>query len=387
MTTRLLNRAAVSTAGAMLVLASGLIPAHARTPQSAPTWTVVGGWGSAGGDSQVWSVASPSSTTAFAAGSLCDMGCVTATLEVQQWHGATWSAITPPAGLTNPAAILGVLVTASSAQNAWVYPDLYQRTGSTSKFWTDALLWNGTKWTVTTFPQNSYVYTAVAFSRTNAWAFGTSGRTNAPFNSRYNGTAWKRVRLPGVPQVLSAVSASDMWAIGPTAKTATKPLLKQSDVVMHWTGSTWRTLALPAISKPAKDAVTPAAIVAFSPRDVWASFSIVTPSDSSTGLLEHWDGARWQRVRIPYPVYQVTSMAQDGQGGLWLVAQTNGNGTRAFYHLRDGSWSQQSMPAVTGGIIGSAGLSWVPGTKSLWASAIEEDTMGGNQGLILKYGS
>jgi len=36
---------------------------------------------------------------------------------------------------------------------------------------------------------------------------------------RYNGSAWRQVSAPGTPVVVSAVSANDMWAFGPSAKT------------------------------------------------------------------------------------------------------------------------------------------------------------------------
>ncbi len=385
-----LRRLAATAAAAVLAMTVGLIPAQAGdfaavsaagTPDS-PFWGLDAGWGAASGGSGVTSVASTSSTDAFAVGPICDLPCTPRNLAVRRWTGKTWTPIAAPAGLTGAASSLATaVVAASSAHNAWVFAQLDQSASSR----TDALRWNGKRWAVTKFPVLSQIRTAAAFSTKNAWAFGTVGPSAKPFNLRFNGRKWQQAKLPGDPQALSAPSSSDMWAIGPTTKTATKPQGKQALVAMHWTGSSWRKVAMPTVSKPAIDYVVPGSIVALSPNNVWESYGLGNAGTCCVfGGIEHWNGTTWHSVSIPLPVVRMTSMAQDGHGGLWMTVQTGGTAAQAFYHLSNGHWTQLLPPSFVNLTIVPGQLSWVPGTRLLWAGAIglEAD---GTEAVILRY--
>lgn len=139
-------------------------------------------------------------------------------------------------------------VAASSATNAWIFPALFGHIRNSFFAYNYALQWNGRIWRASKFPRKLIVQSAAAFSRTDAWAFGMFYRSEnflVPYNARYNGHAWRKVLLPGEPFAVSAVSRSDMWAVGPSLKTATMAPDKQVIIAMHWTGRSWHTLAIP----------------------------------------------------------------------------------------------------------------------------------------------
>lgn len=89
------------------------------------------------------------------------------------------------------------------------------------------------------------------FGKSNVWLFGQKpgSGNNLGFGPawvlRFNGIAWRPVSAPATPVGVSAVSASDMWALGPSAKTVNAA--KQVIVTMHWNGTAWRAHKLPAI--------------------------------------------------------------------------------------------------------------------------------------------
>jgi hypothetical protein len=57
-----------------------------------------------------------------------------------------------------------------------------------------------------------------------------------------------------------------------------------------------------------------------------------------------------------------------------------------FAHLSAGKWTTQAVPADNGLTASQlTGISWIPGTRSVWATA-EYPGSGGSVGAILKYG-
>jgi len=248
------------------------------------------------------------------------------------------------------------------------------------------LRYNGKHWAVVKFPASSRIVTAAAFSAANAWAFGTTGSSGVPFNVRYNGIKWRAAYPPGDPQVLSAPAANDMWAIGPTIKTATKPQPHQVLIAMHWNGSKWRALALPKVRKPSFDFVVPGSIMAFGPKDVWESYALGNFGTCCVfGGIEHWSGSKWRRLGVPYPVQQLSGMAQDGHGGLWLTVRTGTAHPLAFYHYNGGRWSRQYPPSFVNLTPVPVELSWIPGTRFLWSGGFGNEAHG-TVGLVLGYG-
>jgi hypothetical protein len=212
-----------------------------------------------------------------------------------------------------------------------------------------------------------------------------SFKTAAPFAARFNGHSWAKMPLPGIPGAVSAVSPKDIWALGSPDN------LKGSSFLMHWNGRSWHRVAIPAVKPPAHSVEFAADLLATGPDNVWLRRDIEKGSQGARTLyLLHWNGKRWQRVRLGFPTSLVDFMAQDGHGGEWIVA--NGQGpafTWYFYHLLSGHWSRQAVPASSGTTLQQLlGITAIAGTRSLWATGgllpahSSQDVVGG----IWKFG-
>jgi hypothetical protein len=97
---------------------------------------------------------------------------------------------------------------------------------------------------------------------------------------------------------LSALTSRDVWAVGNRGALVGTYALAGGSVIAHWDGTRWRLMAHP--QKPQNALV---AVLAISPRDVWAvgayQGSIPPGVSVAKTLTEHWDGTRWRIVRSP----------------------------------------------------------------------------------------
>ena len=186
-----------------------------------------------------------------------------------------------------------------------------------------------------------------------AAAFGvTSARQNTsaqfPYAARYNGRAWRRTHLPGAALAVSALSNRDLWAIGPTLKTAGRALARQVIVAMHWTGQSWRVIKAPKITTRIRQNYLDGAFAAAAgPREIWWCYQATYGSRSALGLLR-WNGTRWHRISVPRAITGVDAMTQDGHGGIWLIADTNPNSLNPpqyWYPYHAGRWTRQLVPS------------------------------------------
>src|SRR5262249_52260409 len=135
---------------------------------------------------------------------------------------------------------------------------------------------NGTSWSVvpTSAPASNPMFTGVAAAASNdVWVVGDGNDGNA-FIEHWNGTSWGVVssqvgtNLSGV----TALASSNAWAVGSTSGSS-------SALVEHWDGNSWSI-----VSSPAFAGVTPVAVSADSPNDIWAV--------GGTSSL-HWNGQSW----------------------------------------------------------------------------------------------
>jgi hypothetical protein len=214
--------------------------------------------------------------------------------DVEHWDGTAWHHVPVPRGVS-VGGLDNAPIAASPGKDAWIFPQRLGHIGLSFYEYNSALHWNGRSWRASSFPRKLIVAFAAAFSGADTWAFGvvdTAHNGVVGYNARYNRRSWRKVVLPGVPIGLSAVSRSDMWAIGPTLKTQNLATDRQVLVAMHWNGRSWRTLALPKI-KVAKgeDFSVGGNTVAASSRDVWWPYQVANDARTSTRCPE-WPGFR-----------------------------------------------------------------------------------------------
>ena len=85
--------------------------------------------------------------------------------------------------------------------------------------------------------------------------------------------------------------------------------------------------------------------------------------------------------------YQISSVATDGAGGLWLSAN-NGGTDGLLFHYSGGKWTKVATPAAKKEATGVGSLAWIPGGTSLWAAGTQSSSSGTtSEGVILKYGA
>jgi hypothetical protein len=315
-------------------------------------------------------------------------------VRVEHWDGSRWAQVEVPQALAGDAES-AVAVGASSASNAWlVSPGRVLR-------------WDGTGWQAQPIPSwvtlgsaGVYKVAAEVSGPDSAWVFSLD-RNASPtpyYAARDTGGSWAKVALPGSPDEVSALSPDDIWVLGATRATAATN--NPATILMHWNGTAWNTVAAPTVSVTAAVTVDDQDLVAAGPADVWlVRQTQESNSDGQTVItgshLLHWNGTAWTQTTIAVPPQtSIDAMAQDGAGGLWLIGGSSVTGSESgLYHYTAGHWVTAAEPggqASPGGNarVSLAGLSWIPGTHSLWAFGNMQTGNGATpfDGLILKQG-
>lgn len=379
---RWLSRVAAPVAVASLALGAGLAPVQASTTG----WRIIKVFGSPTYP-MMQRMATSGTTNAWAAGT------DDSSLVLQHWTGSQWQSVTPPPGFANLAGAsvnVHALGTSSSA-NMWVFPDV---NGTADVQY--ALHWNGSAWTAFNLSSTNMILATAVFSGSNVWMFGQKPAASTTLGYgpawvlHWNGSSWASVSVPtGTPVDVSAVSASDIWALGPSAATINNTT--QTTIAMHWNGSTWHALSLPTLTEVSGHRWIPVAIVAKGANDVWVE-DIVAGNLNGTpgppgGRLLHWNGTSWVRVSKDLLHYYAPDLERDGNGGFWLASPNSTNPGDHIVHYKSGTWSRQPAPTETG-YYGQAGAyARIPGTTSVWGlGALVPTGTGITESDILKFG-
>lgn len=122
---------------------------------------------------------------------------------------------------------------------------------------------------------------------------------------------------------------SDVWAVGGD------PLrMGETDVVLHYDGSTWTQVALPDPAGGALFKVWGAAA-----DDVWVV--------GQGGAMFHYDGAAWAAVdsTVPTTLFTVYGRARDD---IWAV----GGSPPTLLHYDGSAWTRQENPGLAGTLTG-----------------------------------
>lgn len=365
----------------LAVAAAGAITAAAALPANgagAPGWRVVTTVGSSEG---TWN----SMITADSAKDAWSVWDAQGATILEHWAGSTWQAVKVPASV-KPYVQNAAAIGASAATNVWLFD------GPNTKI---AQLSNGT-WVQRSVPSwvehinlsGDWDIVPEVFSTKNVWVFslGQDRFTNPDhYVARYNGSTWSKFNIPIIPNQASVVSPTDIWVEGLPVNLASGKYL-----LSHWNGKSWTTVTVPTVTVPKGSAEFVTDLVATSPSNVWAVRGIENISTgAATFTLLHFNG-KWSTVKLGYPTSWVNYVAQDGHGGIWLIA--NGPAPAYAWYAEDlnaGHWSRYSVPSVKGTAWSNVlGLYWIPGTQSMWAT--EQAGLpnnGGVYGAILKYGA
>lgn len=254
-------------------------------------------------------VSATSRTNAWAVGDFDNVkaGSADYTLTMH-WNGLKWARVASPSPSSVSSDLEGVSATAAS--NAWAVGSY--RNNKAAEIETLVLHWNGKSWKQYPAPnpspghQDANVLNAVsATSASNAWAvgsYGTSTNTSLPLILHWNGRSWQvsKVVIPMLLRVdlsgVSAVSASDVWAVGDYTTTNSPA---NRTLILHWNGRKWSRFngANPT------DASSLTAVSATSATSAWAvGFYCKNTACSVAGtIILHWKGRAWQRFIVHDP--------------------------------------------------------------------------------------
>jgi hypothetical protein len=287
---------------------------------------------------------------------------------VQRLVGTAWTRVSLPAKLVGYVRS-AVAFDGDSAADFWLFSSY--RTNR-------ALRFTGGKWVLQPIP--SWVLqhtggggelsdvTTTVFGPGNVWVFGDADA----YAAHYNGHAWAKVKLPAVPDEVSAVSPDDIWALAG----------KGGNVAWHWNGKKWTATKIPNAAGNQPQSF--GNLVATGSKSAWVWRTILYPGPHTDADVLYWNGTSWRRV-AGTPADIIDSVTPDGAGGLWASGvDLNPGGFNLFYHLTSGHWTEVDPPS---GMWDQAAesLTWVPGTRSLWGTASGISNKG-NYGVLLKYG-
>ncbi|MDQ6877501.1 MAG: hypothetical protein M3082_07340 [Candidatus Dormibacteraeota bacterium] len=267
-------------------------------------------------------------------------------------------------------------VSADSSSDTWGVGTWFDV--KTSKYNALAERWNGSKWQQFSAPSpgsDVQLNGVATISPSDAWSVGftnnSSWAANRTLAEHWNGSTWSLVSTPnpssGANELwdVSAVSSSDVWAVGDTLSGGDRRTL-----VERWSGSSWTV-----VSSPNKSNINDLHhVFANSANDVWAAGTSADPTSGKTlSLLEHWNGRNWSIANNPSPRSSdyVRGIAGSSSSNVWIVGEADDPAptytTHTLIEHWDGSkWSQVLDPDV-GTISGIAAVSaadaWIVGVR------------------------
>ncbi|MGI5206952.1 hypothetical protein ACQEU6_35925 [Spirillospora sp. CA-108201] len=199
------------------------------------------------------------------------------------------------------------------------------------------------------------------------WAAGgqQTSTVHKPILQRLTGDTWSDVALPAAAapyrfNAVAATSASNLWLAGQLNTSG------DSNAVLNWNGTAWRTFKTPLNFQPSDIATT-------GPGNTWAV---------STSAAKHWNGTSWTDTPIGIKPYAITAVSPTSA---WAVGWA-GAGQPATAHWNGTSWTTVPFPQVDGTVRGevASALSdvYAASENDVWAVGTAEvsDGAGGSDG-------
>ena len=277
-------------------------------------------------------------------------------------HTPSWHPV-----LSVPGGGVAEAVVATGKTSGWAFlsnDTAYQRVGATA-------------WQKVAFPgHNGYVDAAAASSPSNVWAAFRS-TTGGALVDRWNGKRWTVVKsFPSEVTELSVLGPNDVWAFGGGASAGegvfhfnghgwTKvastlqggSALSDRSVwafsgtqVAHYNGHKWTATNVAKLFGPSGgEPYSPGldGIIALGPDNVYATGKGWGDVGGGPAVVLHFNGRSWSRVAAGLTVINAgVSLASDGKGGLWFVADTHEN-YEELLHYSAGKLTNANEPFMS----------------------------------------
>lgn len=226
---------------------------------------------------------------------------------------------------------------------------------------------------------NGWLVSVAAVSANDAWAVGGQHQPNSNVTTtlieHWDGQRWQIVasqNAPGADNTLvaiTAISATDIWAVGQTANASSSSVTQAQTLIEHWNGQSWQIVPSANMLQNAVNTLT--GISAVNARDIWAVgiVDLVVPqagTPRSQTLIEHWNGQRWQLVSdlntdIITSSGGLFGVAALAQNNVWAVG--NKAGKLFSEHWNGQTWQEVASPALPGSFTGISALN----ANDIWA--------------------
>jgi hypothetical protein len=300
-----------------------------------------------GFSSSLNSVAATSVDNGWAAGTDSN-GHITQAL-VERWNGTSWvrQAVPEPGGAGRSTSLYGVAAIARS--DAWAVGNYRAPNGHLR---TLIVAWNGTAWRQQASPnpggtgRDDRLTAVTAISADDAWAVGYYSGASSPRRAlvlHWDGTSWRQVSTPSPGRSrgamlfgVSAISASDAWAVGYLIKPG------PSILVLHWDGHAWTRSVTPDLGS---SWAILSGVGGSSASNLWAVGHSKSASGQAAGLILHWNGATWTRLPSPTPdpgdsalLIGVTASSSSNAWAVGSYRTPDGYAQGLFLHWNGSSW-------------------------------------------------
>lgn len=147
---------------------------------------------------------------------------------------------------------------------------------------------------------------------------------------------------------VSAVSGSDVWAVGDFNPGTVPTVAGRATLTEHWNGSSWRVIPSPNyVNGHHLVASHLRGVDAIAADNVWAvGYAEDFTAGTEQTLIEHWNGTAWSIVPSPSPGGGPDRLlAVDGiaAGNIWAVGQSTFQ-TSLIEHWNGSAWQAVSSP-------------------------------------------
>ncbi|MCC7384805.1 MAG: hypothetical protein IT384_23350 [Deltaproteobacteria bacterium] len=156
--------------------------------------------------------------------------------------------------------------------------------------------------------------------------------------ARSNNGAWE-VMDSGHPGTtfygVWAASPSDVWAVGGEFLGATSSVTRQGDVIVHYDGTRWNRVRLPYLDSKPMSAQK-------NLFKVWGTRADRVFIVGDGGLALHYDGASWAKHETGVTGAPLFTVSGRGENDVWAIG---GLGAPALIHWDGSRWSEVALPA------------------------------------------
>jgi hypothetical protein len=317
----------------------------------------------------------------------------------EHWDGHAWRITAAP--LLPTGAASGALsgVDEVGPANVWAAGSLNLAAGGTR---TLIEQFTGTSWAVVPSPNpftgpgaDDELNAVGGSSASDLWAVGFDfeGNIAQGLFAHFNGTTWQAappLTAAGIPDftAVSAVSATDVWAVG------TSLGVFDSTLAAHWDGHTWQVVTTPCLNGTKivlqEDACNQSnnqltGVTAVATNNVWASGYELENSNLHVPYVLHWDGTTWSLIKTPNPgtshggagssLFAITALSASDA---WVVGHSqpgNGTITTLTEQFNGSTWSV--VPSPNPGLRGVDSLLGVAGAGGGQLFAVGSDEQSG----------